>query len=180
MAKRSQRIGALIFAVLFLVSSLGVSALVIWELIQQNGNQADTNSTQQQQPEGATALKGTNLKDYTPVENVAKLQIIDLQAGSGEEAKKESTVAAHYTGALAKNGVIFESSHETGQPATFPLSQVIKGWQQGVPGMKVGGKRRLVIPAELAYGKQSPSPDIPANSDLVFDIELLAIVPAQQ
>jgi FKBP-type peptidyl-prolyl cis-trans isomerase len=62
-----------------------------------------------------------------------------------------------------------------GRPITFPLTGVIKGWQQGVPGMKVGGTRRLLIPSEMAYGAQSPAPNIPANSDLVFDIELVAI-----
>ncbi|NCS82876.1 FKBP-type peptidyl-prolyl cis-trans isomerase, partial [Candidatus Saccharibacteria bacterium] len=79
------------------------------------------------------------------------------------------------TGALAKNGIIFQSSHDFGKPATFGLDQVIAGWTKGVPGMKVGGTRRLVIPAEQAYGSSSPAPNIPANSDLVFDIDLVAI-----
>lgn len=181
MAKRSHRVGALIFAILFLVSSLGVSALVIWELIQQNDNQADTSQQEQTQtPQGGTALKGTQLQDYEPVEEVKELKIVEIQEGTGKEVKKSDVVTAHYTGAVASTGVIFESSLEAGQPATFPLDAVIKGWQQGVPGMKEGGKRRLIIPASLAYGKESPSPDIPANSDLVFDIEILAVNPPQQ
>lgn len=71
--------------------------------------------------------------------------------------------------------MIFQSSKDFGSPATFGLDQVIAGWTEGVPGMKVGGIRRLVIPAEKAYGSQSPAPNIPPNSDLVFDIELVAI-----
>jgi FKBP-type peptidyl-prolyl cis-trans isomerase len=81
----------------------------------------------------------------------------------------------HYTGALASTGVIFESSKDGGKTATFGLGQVIKGWQDGVPGMKVGGKRRLVIPYADAYGEAGSPPSIPAKSDLVFDIELVAV-----
>lgn len=81
----------------------------------------------------------------------------------------------HYTGALCKDGTIFQSSHDTGEPATFGLNQVIKGWTQGVPGMKVGGVRRLIIPSELGYGSARAASNIPPNSDLVFDIELIDI-----
>jgi peptidylprolyl isomerase len=75
-----------------------------------------------------------------------------------------------------QDGTIFQSSKDSGSPATFGLNQVIAGWTLGVPGMKVGGTRRLIIPAAQAYGAASPAPNIPANSDLVFDIELVAIV----
>jgi len=101
--------------------------------------------------------------------------MIDLEAGSGAEAQPGATITAHYTGALCKNGIIFQSSHDFGNAITFPLDGVIAGWTQGVPGMKVGGTRRLIIPAEMAYGDSSPAPNIPANSDLVFDIDLVAI-----
>jgi FKBP-type peptidyl-prolyl cis-trans isomerase len=80
----------------------------------------------------------------------------------------------HYTGALAKDGTIFQSSLDTGQPISFSLSGVIQGWQQGIPGMKEGGTRRLIIPASLAYGSQANG-TIPANSDLVFDVQLIKI-----
>lgn len=120
-------------------------------------------------------LEGTKLANFTPVEPVTDLEKIDLTEGSGDEVQPGATITAHYTGALCKDGTIFQSSHDFGQPATFPLSGVIAGWTQGVPGMKVGGTRRLVIPAELAYGSSSPAPNIPANSDLVFDIELVSI-----
>ena len=76
---------------------------------------------------------------------------------------------------LVKNGIIFQSSHDFGEAVSFGLSQVIQGWTVGVPGMRVGGTRRLIIPAEMAYGEASPERSIPANSDLVFDIDLVAI-----
>lgn len=121
-------------------------------------------------------LEGTKLTGFGPVESVTQLEILDTVEGTGDEVQPGATITAHYTGALCANGTIFQSSHDMGRPITFPLGGVIKGWQQGVPGMKVGSTRRLIIPAEMAYGSQSPAPNIPANSDLVFDIELVEIV----
>ena len=124
-------------------------------------------------------LKGTLLQDFTPLGKkgkVAELQSIDIKVGDGEEVPADATITAHYTGALCVDGTIFESSHDSGRPATFGLHQVIDGWTQGVPGMKVGGIRRLIIPSELAYGQRRASAAIPPNSDLVFDIELVALV----
>ena len=120
-------------------------------------------------------LEGTNLTGFAPVKSATRLEILDTVEGTGDEVPAGATITAHYTGALCSDGTIFQSSHDMGRPITFPLTGVIKGWQQGVPGMKVGGTRRLIIPAEMAYGSQSPAPNIPANSDLVFDIELVAI-----
>lgn len=122
-----------------------------------------------------TPLEGTKLANFTPVTEVPELQIIDVREGTGDVVPAGVTITAHYTGALAKDGTIFQSSHDFGQPISFGLGQVIPGWTQGVPGMKVGGIRRLIIPAAQAYGPQSPSPNIPPNSNLVFDIELVAI-----
>lgn len=122
-----------------------------------------------------TPLEGTKLAGFEPVATVPELVIVDIVVGDGDEVLAGDTVTAHYTGALCSDGTIFQSSHDTGSPATFPLGHVIDGWQKGVPGMKVGGTRRLTIPAAQAYGASSPSPSIPANSDLVFDIELAAI-----
>lgn len=119
--------------------------------------------------------EGTMLKDFTPTDTVTELQITDVFEGTGDVVPEGATITAHYTGALVKNGIIFQSSHDFGRAITFPLHGVIAGWTQGVPGMKVGGMRRLVIPAAMAYGASSPAPNIPANSDLVFDIELVAI-----
>ena len=120
-------------------------------------------------------LEGTKLVNFTPVSSVSDLQVIDLVEGNGDVVPEGATITAHYTGALCADGTIFQSSHDFGNPVTFGLHQVIAGWTKGVPGMKVGGTRRLVIPAAMAYGSRSPSANIPPNSDLVFDIELVAI-----
>lgn len=120
-------------------------------------------------------LEGTELFAFDPVGLVSELKIIDTKNGDGEEAKPGDTITAHYTGALVSSGIIFQSSHDFGAPATFSLNQVIEGWQKGVPGMKVGGTRRLIIPAAQAYGSRRAAANIPPNSDLVFDIELLSI-----
>ncbi|OYW85805.1 peptidylprolyl isomerase [Candidatus Saccharibacteria bacterium 32-49-10] len=122
------------------------------------------------------AYEGTKLHDFEPrTEAVAELEIQDVEVGTGEVVRAGATITAHYTGALVKNGIIFQSSFDMGKPISFGLHQVIAGWTQGVPGMKVGGTRRLVIPAAMAYGSSSPASNIPANSDLVFDIDLVAI-----
>ena len=122
------------------------------------------------------AYEGTKLHNFEPrTESVTELEIIDIEVGTGDEVQLGATITAHYTGALVKNGIIFQSSHDFGQAISFGLDQVIKGWTVGVPGMKIGGTRRLIIPAEMAYGASSPAKNIPANSDLVFDIDLVAI-----
>ena len=122
------------------------------------------------------AYEGTKLHNFEPrTEPVRELEIIDVEVGTGDEVQPGATITAHYTGALVKNGIIFQSSHDSGQATSFGLDQVIKGWTVGVPGMRIGGTRRLIIPAEMAYGASSPEKNIPANSDLVFDIDLVAI-----
>ncbi len=116
------------------------------------------------------------MDDFTPVEKVAELTKIDLKEGTGEVVQPDATITAHYTGAVAATGNVFQSSKDFGGPISFGLNQVIKGWTDGVPGMKVGGVRRLLIPASQAYGATPPpGSGIPANADLVFDIELVAI-----
>ncbi len=116
------------------------------------------------------------LDDFTPVDSVPELQIIDRTEGTGDTVKPGVTVTCHYTGAIAKTGAVFQSSRDFGKPISFPLSGVIKGWTEGVPGMKIGGTRRLLIPAAMAYGSNPPyGSGIPADADLVFDIELVSI-----
>jgi peptidylprolyl isomerase len=116
------------------------------------------------------------MDDFTPVDSVAELQITDRVEGTGTVVEPGDTVTCHYTGAVAKTGTVFQSSKDFGKAITFPLSGVIAGWTEGVPGMKVGGTRRLLIPAAKAYGATPPfGSGIPANADLVFDIELVAI-----
>jgi len=105
-----------------------------------------------------------------------KLQIEDMVVGTGAEAIKGKLVSVHYTGWLT-DGKKFDSSKDRGQPFQFPLGRghVIQGWDQGVEGMKVGGKRKLTIPPELGYGAQGAGGAIPANATLVFEVELLGV-----
>lgn len=107
---------------------------------------------------------------------MADLQIEELKAGTGDEATTGKSVDVHYTGWLT-NGTKFDSSVDRGQPFSFPLGagRVIKGWDQGVAGMKVGGKRKLTIPPELGYGARGAGAVIPPDATLVFEVELLAV-----
>jgi FKBP-type peptidyl-prolyl cis-trans isomerase len=104
------------------------------------------------------------------------LQYEDVAEGDGNFAKKGDTVEVHYTGWLT-NGKKFDSSHDRKTPFSFQLGagRVIKGWDEGVAGMKVGGKRKLMIPADLGYGKRGAGAAIPPDADLVFEVELLKI-----
>lgn len=104
------------------------------------------------------------------------LQIEELQVGTGAEAKSGQSVSVHYTGTLT-NGKKFDSSRDRNEPFDFQLGagMVIKGWDQGVAGMKVGGRRKLTIPPELGYGAGGYPPVIPPNSTLLFDIELIEV-----
>lgn len=99
----------------------------------------------------------------------------DLKLGEGSECKPGATVTINYHGTLKDGGAMFDTTRGK-QPATFPLNRLIKGWQQGVPGMKPGGIRRLTIPYAQAYGENGRPPVIPAKADLVFVIELIGVV----
>ena len=101
----------------------------------------------------------------------------DLVTGTGQTAKAGDTVTVNYVGVLYKTGKEFDSSWSRNQPFTTALStgSVIPGWVQGIPGMKVGGRRELIIPASLAYGAKGSTPTIPPNSPLVFVVDLLSI-----
>ena len=113
---------------------------------------------------------------------MAELKKTDIHVGTGAEARS-GAVSVHYTGWLHDptkpdgRGSKFDSSHDRGQPFRFNLGagQVIAGWDQGVAGMKVGGKRTLVIPPDLGYGTRGASPVIPPNATLVFDVELIDV-----
>jgi peptidylprolyl isomerase len=105
----------------------------------------------------------------------AKLEIKDLIKGTGKAVTSPSTsVTVNYVGVLYKGGKEFDSSWKRGETSAFSLSGVIPGWTQGIPGMKVGGRRELIIPAALAYGAKGSPPTIPPNAPLVFVIDLLA------
>ena len=111
-----------------------------------------------------------------PSANVTELNIEDSKVGTGAEAVAGKSVTVHYTGWLT-NGTKFDSSKDHGQPFTFQLGagQVIKGWDQGVAGMKVGGVRKLTIPPSLAYGANGAGGVIPPNATLVFEVELRGV-----
>lgn len=100
------------------------------------------------------------------------MKVWDVTVGDGAETKAGATVKVHYTGWLL-NGKVFDSSKKRNQPISFGLHQVIKGWTDGVPGMKPGGVRRLLIPPEMAYGKGGSPGAIPPDSTLIFEIELI-------
>ena len=110
--------------------------------------------------------------------NSAELQIEDIRVGTGAEAAPGKTVFVHYVGTLQANGKKFDASRDRGQPFSFPLGtgRVIKGWDQGVAGMKVGGMRKLIIPPHLGYGASGVGNGlIPPNATLVFEVELLDV-----
>lgn len=167
-----KRAGWLFLALLFVGTGLGVGVWAFLESIRQKDDAttqpiiSDLQSTDQK--------KGSKLSGFTPLSNIGSLTISDLQPGTGAEVKADSRVTVDYIGAVASTGVIFESSVDQGQAITTTLDRVIAGWQ-GLIGAKVGGVRRLLIPAEQAYGPSSPSPDIPPNSDLVFDVTILEV-----
>lgn len=131
------------------------------------------------------ACSRTALPPATPADQVASLQVTDLAAGTGAPAASGMRVTVHYTGwlydsgAADQKGAEFDSSRTKNRPFTFNLGagQVITGWDQGVAGMKVGGQRRLVIPADLAYGSSGAGGTIPPAASLVFEVELLAVQP---
>ena len=111
-----------------------------------------------------------------PTVTASGLKYEDTKAGTGASPQTGQRVTVHYTGTLT-DGTKFDSSRDRGQPFTFVIGTgaVIKGWDEGVATMKVGGKRNLHIPAALAYGSRSPGAGIPPNSDLLFEVELISV-----
>ena len=167
--KKSTRIIIWVIAIVMAGGFIGSYFLLIIE-----NKQADQSKTTP-----VTQQKETTTVDPTAYKvsgKVTALQVTDLTPGSGAEVKAGDTLTVHYKGTIAQTGAKFDSSYDRGEPATFGLGDVIPGWQQGMVGMKVGGKRRLIIPAALAYGDQART-GIPANSDLVFEVELLSVNP---
>ena len=128
----------------------------------------------------STPVGRSDAADNQVTEMPDGLKYTDSKTGDGATAKSGNKVSVHYTGWLSDNGAKgkkFDSSVDRGQPFQFTLGakQVIAGWDEGVAGMKVGGKRKLIIPAKLAYGEREIEDVIPANSDLVFDVELISV-----
>lgn len=125
-------------------------------------------------PSGTPSASATPQGKLITMDN--GLQIQDLTVGTGAEAKIGKSVTVHYVG-MFKDGTVFQSSREMGQTFDFVLGAgtVIQGWDIGVQGMKVGGKRKLFIPSALAYGPRGASGLIPPNADLIFEVELLGV-----
>ena len=123
----------------------------------------------------ASALGGP-MEAEKPQVTASGLKIIDLVVGTGDVASSGQTVAVHYRGTL-EDGTQFDASYDRGTPFEFPLGagRVIKGWDEGVQGMKVGGQRKLVIPPDLGYGSRGAGRVIPPNATLIFEVELLEI-----
>jgi FKBP-type peptidyl-prolyl cis-trans isomerase len=173
MANKASRIFMGFMAGLFLVTASATTIAVIWDSVSnKNNDQTKENKVNPNQ------LQGTKLANFTPLTTpVDKIQATDVKPGTGEEVKPNATITFHYTGALAADGTIFQSSHDgPNQAVTYPLKDLIKGWQEGIPGMKAGGTRRLIIPYAQGYGEAgSPQGGIPPKADLVFDIEVTAV-----
>jgi FKBP-type peptidyl-prolyl cis-trans isomerase len=179
-ANTGQRVVAFSLALLFFITTVATAAYVVWELSRENSvpdiavdtQQDQTNQIQEEPPvdQQPTEIIDNFNGPYT----IAELRFETITEGSGEVVQPGDTVTIHYTGALATNGQIFDSSVSRGEPATFPLGSLIQGWQEGIPGMKIGEKRRLFIPSALGYGAAGAGANIPPNSDLIFDIELFA------
>ena len=123
--------------------------------------------------EGKTFLEENAKRPEVQV-TASGLQYEVLQEGTGKTPTAMSTVVTHYRGTLI-DGTQFDSSYDRGEPAEFPLNRVIPGWTEGIQLMKAGAKYKFYIPGNLAYGKRSPSPKIPANSTLIFEVELLEV-----
>ena len=179
--KWNQRIGATV-AILVALAIIGV---ITWQAIGKGSKtvttSADATTTAQVR---ATATYNVLAPDLpptvtaTPTTTSDGLQYIDLKEGTGNTVKEGDTINVNYNGWLQATLVRFDSSYidNNGKPAQFALTtnNVIKGWVEGITGMKVGGKRRLIIPPSLGYGDQANGP-IPANSTLIFDVEVVSI-----
>ncbi len=124
----------------------------------------------------AADAKKEDKKETKEVTTKSGLKYVELKEGDGKEAKAGDTVSVHYTGWL-KDGKKFDSSLDRGQPFSFKLGagMVIKGWDEGVAGMKVGGKRKLIIPPDLGYGQRGAGNVIPPGAELTFEVELLKV-----
>ncbi len=168
-----------IFAITLIIIFFGGAAFVFYR---KSNNIHDTANVGLNPSLSATPLPTPTPTTSTPesnkiiqMENGLKIQ--DLKVGTGSEAKSGDTISVNYTGSL-ENGTVFDASAKHGGPATFQIGvgQLIKGWDIGIPGMKVGGKRKLTVPPSLGYGSQNiGNGAIPPNSTLIFEVELLAV-----
>lgn len=160
--------------IIILVLILVVAGLFIKSMLNKNDNEQVNNSPT------PTASPVAQESPGQVVTTPNGLKIQDTVIGSGDLAERGRYITVHYTGTL-ENGTKFDSSVDRGQPFSFVLGagEVIQGWEQGFEGMRVGGKRKLIIPAALAYGSRGAGNIIPPNATLYFDVELLSVVNAK-
>jgi FKBP-type peptidyl-prolyl cis-trans isomerase len=154
-------------------SGLAIAAVIVSVAVARRAWAADDPTPAAKAPEA-----GMPKTDVKPVTTASGLQYIDFKVGDGPSPKKGEIAIVHYTGWL-DDGKKFDSSHDRGKPFGFKvgMGQVIKGWDEGVATMKVGGIRRLIIPPELAYGAKGAGKVVPPNARLTFDVELLDVRP---
>ncbi len=126
--------------------------------------------------ENNTLIASNTMSDANAVTTSSGLKYVELKEGTGATPQPGQTVEVHYVGTL-ENGTKFDSSRDRGQPFSFKIGvgQVIKGWDEGLSTMKVGGRRQLIIPSELGYGARGAGGVIPPNATLLFDVELLGV-----
>lgn len=180
MGQLQQRIFALSGAILFFVTSIALTVVVVITMVQE-GKKSKTDPAV---AKADTCQAGSQAEDVLPVPEsftspgtTTELQKTDLSEGTGAAAKSGDCLVMKYYGTLAKDGTMFDENFTAPTAFAFTLGagRVIPGWDQGLVGIKVGSTRRLVIPSSLAYRDQSPSEKIPANSDLVFVVKLIRI-----
>jgi peptidylprolyl isomerase len=172
MARKRDRAFALSLAILFFITAFGFTFYAIWQSSHNNSPSSQTNNCSSTPSETALAAPTVYQTSTTPT----SLQVTDLTTGSGATANNGSCLTVQYYGTLASNGTLFDEDFTKATGFEFQLGagQVIKGWDQGLVGMKVGGMRRLVIPPSLGYGNTAQG-IIPANSTLVFVVKLLNV-----
>lgn len=168
------RIFAGLGALLLLVTASSLTIAVVVDMVRQGNTDNATSTTSCTAPSGQETLAPPEV--YKPTGEVTELQATDLTKGSGAVAANGDCLVMKYYGTLASDGTVFDENFTKTSAFAFTLGsgQVIKGWEKGLMGMKVGGTRRLVIPPSLGYGDQANG-SIPANSTLVFVVKLLDI-----
>lgn len=172
---------------IFLSVGIMMVCVVVLVLAQIGGDKTEANAAQisqltpvitQTTPniESNTLIASKDMSDENIITTPSGLKYVEIQEGTGETPQTGQTVKVHYTGTL-EDGTKFDSSRDRGQPFKFNIGrgQVIKGWDEGLSTMKVGGRRKLIIPSELGYGARGAGGVIPPYSTLIFDVELLGV-----